>query len=133
MTGARNEALRAHVTGTAFNLTLGKTHIAALVHLEEKLAADRTTNQELAAIRAGQPRPPKPVHLGNFTTGAAGLIARGLVVHSYVPPRVDISDWAPSTIWQITPAGRLVLELLRECGIWQEYAANPAAENGVAQ
>jgi len=119
--------LRAHVTGAAFHLTLGKTHIAALVHLEEVLAADVTTNQMLAAMRSGEPRPPVTPHLGNFTTGAAGLMARGLVTHTYIPPRVDISDRAPSTIWQITPAGRLVLALLREAGVWQEYATNPAA------
>ena len=127
-----NDLLRSHVTGAAFHLTLGKTHIAALVHLEEKLAADVTFNQWLAAHRAGQPEPPKTPHLGNFTSGVAGLVARGLVTHAYVPPRVDISDRAPSTIWQITPAGRLVLELLREAGVWQEYATNPAAGDGQA-
>ena len=116
-----NEMLRAHVTGTAFALTLGKTHIAALVHLEEYLAADLTGWE-----RAKQPRPTTP-HLGNFTTGASGLITRGLVTHTY--PASD-KHWANlpfSASWHITPAGRLVLALLKECGIWQEYATNPAA------
>lgn len=122
-----NDLLRSHVTGAAFHLTLGKTHIAALVHLEEVLAANVSINDQIKAIKAGQPRPPKNPHLGNFTTGAAGLVARGLITHTYVPPRLDISDWSPSAIWQITAAGRLVLQLLREAGIWQEYATNPDA------
>lgn len=117
-----NDLLRAHVTSTAFVLSLGKTHIAALVHLEEALAADLSVNDHITAARNGQAPAPKPPHLGNFTTGASGLIARGLVTHAYVPPRTDISDKPFSTFWQITKAGRLVLELLREAGVWQEYA-----------
>ncbi len=116
-----NDMLRSHVTGTAFHLTLGKTHIAALVHLEEALAADLTIREQ-----STRPRPATPF-LGNFSSGASGLIARGLVTHAYVQSGVDISDRAFSTFWQITPAGRLVLALLREAGVWQEYATNPTA------
>jgi len=115
-----NDMLRAHVTGAAFHLTLGKTHIAALVHLEERIAADLTGWEQ-----AKQPRSTMP-HLGNFTTGAAGLISRGLVTHNDFPPGAHWADARFSAMWQITPAGRLVLELLREAGIWQEYATNPA-------
>lgn len=118
MTAPRNEMLRAHVTGTAFQLTLGKTHIAALVHLEEVISAGLTGGE---AVRTR-----KPPGLGNFVGGASGLIARGLVTHA-MPETNDVSGLPFSTFWQITPAGRLVLELLRECGIWQEYATNPGA------
>jgi len=117
-----NDMLRSHVTGIAFNLTLGKTHIAALVHLEEVLAHELTHG---VASRSQLPRNP---NLGNFTTGASGLIARGLVTHQMPPARVYIGDKPFSDFWQITVAGRLVLDLLREAGIYQEYAVNTAAE-----
>lgn len=121
-----NNLLRSHVTGAAFHLTLGKTHIAALVHLEEKLAADLTANEYVK-----QPREKTP-HLGNFTTGAAGLVARGLVAHTYPTSGAHWADERFSAYWQITPAGRLVLQLLREAGIWQEYATNPAGPERAA-
>lgn len=114
-----NDMLRAHVTGTAFHLTLGKTHIAALVHLEEVIGAELTSGQ---AVRRR-----KPPGLGNFVGGAAGLVARGLVTH-VMPLDGEIVNNKPfAEFWQITPAGRLVLALLREAGVWQEYATNPAA------
>lgn len=118
-----NDLLRSHVTSAAFHLTLGKTHIAALVHLEERLAADLNTWEHIK-----QPREKTP-HLGNFTTGAAGLVARGLATHTYPLTDEHWADLPFSTYWQITPAGQLVLELLREAGIWQEYATNPAAHD----
>lgn len=121
-----NHLLRDHVTGTAFHLTLGKTHIAALVHLEEVLAYEE---EHGPCKRHELPRNP---HLGNFTTGASGLLARGLVTHTPPEPRTRMDNKPFVSFWQITPAGRLVLELLRECGIWQEYATNPAADSRAA-
>lgn len=123
-----NEMLRSHVTGAAFHLTLGKTHIAALVHLEEVLAFEETHG--LVVSRRGGPR---STYLGNFTTGASGLIARGLVTHTDpYPPNTCLVDKPFAEFWQITPAGRLVLQLLREAGIWQEYATNPVADEVAA-
>lgn len=122
-----NDMLRAHVTGAAFHLTLGKTHIAALVHLEEVLAHEETHG---VTVRRASPR---SAHLGNFTTGASGLIARGLVTHANpYPPNTCLVGKPFDKFWQITTAGRLVLELLREAGIWQEYATNPAAAQASA-
>lgn len=115
-----NDLLRSHVTGAAFHLTLGKTHIAALVHLEERLASDLNAWEHIKRPRSTTP------HLGNFTSGASGLIARGLVTHTYPASNAHWADEPFSTFWQITPAGRLVLELLREAGIWDEYATQPA-------
>jgi hypothetical protein len=120
-----NDMLRAHVTGTAFHLTLGKTHIAALVHLEEVLAYEE---EHGATSRRERPRDRSREHaaLGNFVTGATGLLMRGLVTHTPPPPRTRTDTQPFVDFWQITTAGRLVLELLREAGIWQEYATNPA-------
>lgn len=119
-----NDMLRAHVTGTAFVLTLGKTHIAALVHLEEVLAWEEANG---AASRRDMKLHRHPA-LGNFVPAASGLITRGLVTHHETDtPGVLRNDKAFVDMWQITKAGQLVLELLKECGIWQEYATNPAA------
>lgn len=119
-----NDMLRAHVTGAAFHLTLGKTHIAALVHLEEVLDHEKANG---AGTRSALPRNP---HLGNFTTGAAGLISRGLITHTMPQPRVRLDNKPFGEFWQITRAGRLALDLLREAGIWNEYAVTPAPEEG---
>lgn len=118
-----NDMLRAHVTGAAFHLTLGKTHIAALVHLEQVIAAEALTGEVSSW--------PRPAGLGNFVSGASGLIARGLVTHT-VPLKADVSRVPFGEFWQITRAGRLVLDLLRESGIWQEYAVLVPAEAGAA-
>jgi hypothetical protein len=121
-----NDMLRAHVTGTAFSLTLGKTHIAALAHLAEVLAYEEIHGP---CKRHELPRNP---HLGNFTTGATGLLVRGLVTHTPPPPRTRMDDKPFGQFWQITDAGRLVIGLLREAGIWQEYATRPDAPEQAA-
>jgi hypothetical protein len=115
-----NDMLRSHVTGAAFHLTLGKTHIAALVHLDEVI-----TYEELNGP-AKRHELPRNRHVGNFVTGATGLLVRGLVTHTPPPPRTRMDNKPFGNFWQITPAGRLVLGLLREAGIWQEYATQPA-------
>jgi hypothetical protein len=121
-----NDMLRSHVTGAAFHLTLGKTHIAALVHLDEVITYEEINGP---AKRHELPRNP---HVGNFVTGATGLLVRGLVTHTPPPPRTRMDTRPFGDFWQITTAGRLVLQLLREAGIWQEYATNPAAADEAA-
>ena len=126
-----NEALREHVTSTAFALTLGKTHVAALVRLDLELAAEVMV------------RPPRQGEYGrlhrNDVTGRNGLISRGLVIHVYeenkhryvVKPSdrslyqvgaVDHDRMPVGACWNITRAGRLVADLLKECGLYQEFA-----------
>jgi len=132
--GVVNEALRAHVTSAKFVLTLGGTHIAALVSVVARLADDRTTDEMLRDYRAGKgplrdidPPAGHPLRRAFRNPGMNGLIERGLLIHTMPYARNgrrgnDTNDWRPSEIWTITPAGQAVITLLREAGIWQEYA-----------
>jgi hypothetical protein len=115
MTGI-NAALRDHVTGSAFSLTLRKTHISTLAYLDWRLAQDKSANE---FCRDGD-----YVGLPFFVSGVSGLIRRGLVLHfDPYPPRTDTSHAKFSEFYQITEAGRLVIGLLIEAGLWQEAAA----------
>jgi hypothetical protein len=125
-----NEHLRAHVTRVGFDLSLARSHIAALVYIEEL----RRNKWDAARIcerpRGGHPLA-RPFAL--FVSGARGLQDRGLLIHRMPTksPPVDFSrdpDGTPHILhdprtWRITPAGRHVLALLVEAGIYAEYAS----------
>lgn len=135
-----NEALREHVTSTGFALTLGKTHIAELVRMDLELAAEvMVDGRQLGKL-----------HRCDMTARHA-LGARGLIVHVWEENKDQYqrpeTDWAgrptgrmvrdhdkyapPGKIWNITRAGRLVIELLQESGLYSEYAGPllPLIEN----
>lgn len=139
-----NEHLRDHVQRIGFNLSLGRTHIAALVYLEElrkvKFRGDlvRIPNSKMSA-------PPMMRAFANIVTGFHGLESRGLLIHTYVPDRdkpkfakQDDGTWQiqhSSRVWKITPAGRLVIKLLQEAGIYADYSAlleRPEVEEKIA-
>jgi hypothetical protein len=135
-----NEALRAHVTSAKFVLTLGATHIAALVHIDRELCRNRTIDEDLAdgtlTSRSHYPDAAHPLRRAfrHNATGVGGCIARGLITHT--PPAGGApGTWTghirPDQIWTITPAGRAVITLLVEAGIWAEYdgALAPIEEN----
>jgi hypothetical protein len=129
-----NPLLRDHVTSAAFVLSLGKTHVAALVRLDLQLAAEVKLNSAMI------PRGSEHAWLHrNDVTGMNGLMARGLVAHVYeqnkhkyvVKPgddswykvgAVDMDRMPVGQCWNITRAGRLVADLLKEAGLYQEYA-----------
>lgn len=103
-----NEALRAHVTRTGFDLNLGKTHIAALVYVDTCCKC----NQHIH----------RPYGFGvrdMFVTGVNGLISRGLVWHR---DPVDSLKTPWNQIYGLTKAGKLVRGLLKESGLWDEYS-----------
>jgi hypothetical protein len=118
-----NENLREHVTNVGFSLTLGKTHIAALVRIDLQLKENLSTLEHLDKFDAS----PRWPHIFNyFVQGQSGLIERGLIQHIIDirrRPGESVSAMRPRRIWRITPAGRLVINLLKEAGIYQEYAA----------
>ena len=99
-----NEALREHVTRVGFNLTLGKTHVQTLVVLDIALKANRHWHDRGRNL---------------FVPAVQGLERRGLVEHTY-PSK---SGLPVRRIWRITKAGRFVLGLLKESGLYDEYAA----------
>lgn len=104
-----NERLRAHVTRVGFDLSLGRTHIAALVLVAEGWAKNRYINT------AGTGR-----NLWSwFVPGVRGCEDRGLTWHNDPGPVGDKKP--PNQIYGLTPAGKLVVALLKEAGIYDEY------------
>lgn len=123
-----NEFLRAHVTRVGFDLSLARSHIAALIYIEEL----RRARWDMARFDLRVPRShPLSRAFAHFAGGASGLHERGLLVHTDTGKRIrwfrddDGTDHAisPPGTWRITKAGRLVLDLLREAGIYEEYAS----------
>src|SRR5258706_7836078 len=99
-----NESLREHVTRIGFNLSLGKTHIAALVNIDHILKRNQSTIEELNSggykLNMRMPRV-----FNMFVSGQRGLIERGLVHHiadQRRKPGENISDMRPRRIWRIT-------------------------------
>lgn len=120
-----NYSLRDHVTRTGFDLSLGKTHIAALVYIDQVLKINRPSldpkTDQMHSLDTPRRRP-----WNHFATGVHGLEERGLVVHIAElrrKPGENVLHMTPRRIWRITPAGRLVIGLLKEAGIYQEYAS----------
>jgi hypothetical protein len=126
-----NEAFRSHVTSTTFVLTLGASHIAALAHVAHELKRNRSIEEDLknkTIDRRAKPRSgPLRRAFAHSATGMNGLVSRGLVIHHHLreedrQPGKWTGHLKPTDIWTITRAGELVIELLTEAGIWQEFA-----------
>src|SRR5688500_18094821 len=115
-----NEALRQHVTRVGFDLSLGKTHIAHLVWLDLLLKANPKGYEK------NQFYGRKHRAFAHSATGAHGLMDRGLIqniAEQRRRPGENLLDMTPRRCFRITPAGRLVINLLKEAGIYQEFAA----------
>lgn len=124
-----NRALREHVTSASFTLVLGSTHIAALVRIDTELRRNKTLLEQL---RDGDPdrwrearNGPMGRAFSHNATGMSGVIRRGLVVHTY--PTKPTGENRPDEIWEITDAGRLVIGLLKEAGLWAEFGGEDEA------
>lgn len=112
MSDEHNHRFRDFTTRTAFNLSLGTTHIKALVIVHEAYAKDRdlTSRSEHGIIFDS-----------HFVPGVQGCIKRGLAWHE-APERYGAK--LPSEVYGLTKAGELMVELLKEAGIWQQYVAD---------
>lgn len=108
-----NDLLRDHVTRVGFDLSLGRTHVAGLVYLNESLAQRRY----IPSNRVVSPTARRA--FACFASGISGCISRGLVLHHY---REDKRDDGLKWHYTITRAGKLVIDLLKETGLYQEYA-----------
>jgi len=99
-----NPLFRQSVTGIAFSLTLGHTHIAVL---DEIAHCDRD-------------RARKQMRRNNFVGPAIGLCRRGLVEHRHNPPFVNAKnnfDEPITNYYRLTKAGWLMHDLLAEAGM----------------
>lgn len=128
-----NPALHEHVTATAFTLVLRKTQIAALAWLDHELRLNESIEDQLKAGTLVDRRPPRTRVWSLFVTGVGGLTTRGLVEHilpsQYQQPGTSTTHLRPDQCWRITTAGRHVIGLLAEAGIWQQYTRDlPAPE-----
>jgi hypothetical protein len=110
-----NGALRDHVTRVGFDLTLGRSHIAALVFLNEALLRGEYINSNKA-------EPSKRRIFALFAHAMGGCITRGLVIHHFDPSASRAGEKSMAPHYTITRAGELVVELLRETGLYEEYA-----------
>lgn len=110
-----NEALRDHVTNVGFNLSLTKNQIASLVWLD--VVKDLTEYRRTG----GAPL--------SWWAGMQGCKRRGLVIHHYDAAEQDrLSDDERRVqplghFYTITDAGKAVLFLLHEAGLYQEHYA----------
>jgi len=106
-----NAALRAYVTGTSFSLSLTRAQVEYLVYLdlferrEAMLMAGTFWDDPSLAPSPGAP--PKNSHYA-----WSGLERRGLAARPVANRGL-----------KITEAGRLVIGLLKQAGIWQEHEA----------
>lgn len=110
-----NPLLRDHVQRVGFDLQLRQSQIEVLVWLNESSASARSEDRfHTRAVR-------------NFVGPAQGLGRRGLVAHVYdevaarYAPERPPGDLPLRSYYRITRAGELVIELLREAGIYEEH------------
>lgn len=125
-----NVNLREHVQRIGFDLSLGRSHIAALVYLEELRKVKWRGDLVRTPSGGRMTDPPIKRAFANIVTGFHGLEARGLLIHTdghKTAIKTDSSgglmliQHSPKT-WHITPAGRAVIVLLKEAGLYQEFS-----------
>lgn len=120
-----NEILREYVTRTAFNLSLGSCHIASLVYFEELRKVGWDTSM---LVNHGSPKNKIQRAFGHLVTGDRGLVERGLITRKHDVGLIHKTvDGVEHLLWptgavKFTKAGKLVIGLLKESGLYEEYA-----------
>lgn len=114
-----NDAFRQAVTSVSFNLTLSKTQVAAIVLIEE------------SRRRGVYIKGPHSTTWNLFVPAVSALIHRGMVTHH--PPKGVHRAFQPTSTWyKFTKVGRLVVQMLEEAGLYEEYAKELIADMEVA-
>ena len=123
-----NPELRQHVTRVGFDLSLPKTAIGALVIIDNWTQQDDGIMRRIHdARRAGNNSVLLRAMDSGFIGGARALQYRGLVTHT--PSKDKRTDRPMRSYWKLTKAGRLVRDLLKESGVWDDFLAEiPPAE-----
>lgn len=109
-----NQALREWTRGTSFTLAMGRTQVATLVALHASQNRAHLVGRDHRLLRL-------------FVQAARALGERGLVRHH---PWQDQQEFQRRVLvgrfrlfFEVTRAGELVVQLLREAGIYQELLA----------
>jgi hypothetical protein len=115
-----NQRLRDYVTRVGFDLTLARSQIAALVLLDVSIKTKR---------HPGRVYGPLARSYNFFASGVHALEDKGLVIHHYNEAVSNKAlkigyrgDTGLGPHFTITKAGRLVIGLLKESGLYDEYA-----------
>jgi hypothetical protein len=146
VTDVPNPMLRAHAVG-GFSLTLGVTHIAALVVVDATIQRrDGSLNEAMAAHRTGgdpwaESKMPQGTPWNHFVPGIRGVLGRGLLEETAAwrqhklrhpipqgdPAYYGFPRWR---YYRFTAAGKAARALLVESGVWQEWATELARHQG---
>jgi hypothetical protein len=139
-----NPLLRAHATG-GFSLTLGTTHIAAMVYVDYTIRSKVPSVMDLInepdrsfLLTSSLPHKAPWSH---YVPGIRGVLGRGLLIESaaWLQARRkhemreaalgrNIAMHFPTwRMYRFTKAGVMARGLLQECGVWQEFAEQLAA------
>lgn len=108
-----NTALRQWARGVSFTIAMGRRQVFTLVCLH--LSAERPMSMGLLG---GRHR-----HMSNLITSAHCLDERGLLIpHVWRSEQIrrEAATHKYGDLWQLTRAGELVIELLKEAGIYAE-------------
>lgn len=116
-----NDALRQWARGVSFTIAMGRRQVYQLVQLH--ISADR---QQITQGMIGHYHR----HTRNFITSMNCLLDRGLiVVPVWNPKKRESLGPLVKDHWHLTRAGELVIELLKEAGIYEEVKAELEASD----
>lgn len=111
-----NSELRQWARGISFTIAMGRRQVFTLVSLY--LSAERTRSFVTPMFVGEQHR-----HMRSFVTSTHCLVDRGLVnphIWKSDKLRKKSNEHKIGELWQLTHAGELVIELLKEAGIYDE-------------
>ncbi len=114
-----NETFRTHVTSTGFALNLSKAQMFHLV-ANHAVGFHRFGSEPAAAFRSMNQ---------NYIASCRALVARGLFCDAgHAHPAAKDGFYS-----RITKAGHIVIELLQEAGLYEEYASAWSVDTRAAQ
>lgn len=111
-----NTSLRQWARGVSFTIAMGRRQVFTLVSIEA--SKDVQASLGVRMLIGDRHR-----QMCSFVTSARCLVDRGLVIpHVWLSEtlRKESHKHKTSELWQLSRAGELVIELLKEAGIYQE-------------
>lgn len=115
-----NEALRQWARGVSFTIAMGRRQVYTLISLH--ISAERKYGIGVNSLIGDYHR-----HMRSFVTTTNCLVDRGLVNphvwHNEKLRRERDGTHSVRELWQLTRAGELVIDLLKEAGIYDEARA----------